>query len=89
MDGGRCRFVQPNGTLSGNRRCDRPILLRAQGTSRWRLELAAKLEAGSYRIVSRAVDAAGNREAQARDNTLDARVRGWVSGSGSSAAAAY
>ena len=85
---GHCRFLQPNGTLSAARRCSTPVLLRAAGTGRWRLELRAELESGSYRIVSRAVDRAGNRERPGRADTFDVRLRGWVSGSASSGAGA-
>ena len=64
----RCRYVQPNGRLSKRRRCHHPILLRASGTSDWSLVLAAHLKPGSYRIVVRAVDMAGNREHRTGNN---------------------
>jgi hypothetical protein len=64
----RCRFVQPNGRLSKGRRCHRPVLLRAAGTSNWSLALAAHLTPGHYRVVVRALDMAGNREHRTRNN---------------------
>jgi hypothetical protein len=58
----RCRFVQPNGRLSGRRTCARRLQLRARGTNHWRLWLPhAHLKPGRYTVTVRVVDLAGNR----------------------------
>jgi hypothetical protein len=65
----RCRFVQPNGRLSKRRGCRRPVLLRAAGTNRWSLSIRrARLPAGHYSVVVRALDPAGNREHRTPNN---------------------
>jgi hypothetical protein len=60
--GGRCRFVQPNGRLSGRRSCRSPVRLRASGRRSWRLALKAQLPRGRYRVQVQAIDRRGNRE---------------------------
>jgi hypothetical protein len=62
----RCRFLRPSGQFSQPRSCSSPTWLRASGASAWRLRPAAHLRAGRYVVRSRAVDAAGNREAGVR-----------------------
>jgi hypothetical protein len=74
VSGHRCRFLQPNGTLSSLRRCRMPILLRARGTRNWRLTTRAKLTSGPYRVLVRAVDKSGNRERPSRRNHIAVRV---------------
>ena len=62
---GRCRFLLPDGRrLSRRRHCDGrpPLLLLANGTSKWSLKLRVHLPPGSYTVRSLAVDRAGNRE---------------------------
>ena len=65
--GGRCRWL---GSKSGRlrrgsgRRCNRPVWLRAAGTTRWALALEGSLPRGRYLLYSRATIAAGGfREA--------------------------
>jgi hypothetical protein len=59
--GGRCRFVQPNGRLTGRRACSRRVQLRARGKRTWKLALRARLLRGRYRVQVQAVDRRGNR----------------------------
>ncbi|HEX8075516.1 MAG TPA: hypothetical protein VF545_11105 [Thermoleophilaceae bacterium] len=75
VHGHRCRFLEPNGRLSRQRRCRRPILLRARGTRSWRLATRAKLKRGPYRVLVRAVDRSGNKEKPNRRNHMRLRVR--------------
>ena len=71
-----CRFVSKRGRLQKTRSCRKPTLFRARGTERWRYSMRAKLPRGSYRIVVRAVDTAGNKERPAsRRNVVRFRVR--------------
>jgi hypothetical protein len=72
----RCRWVQANGRLSGRRRCHSPVLLRAAGANPWTLSLPdASLKPGSYRIVARALDLAGNRARHTRNNRFTRALR--------------
>ncbi|MGI8557351.1 MAG: hypothetical protein ACR2ND_03410 [Solirubrobacteraceae bacterium] len=57
--GKRCRFLRADGHLSRRASCRRPIFLPARGTTRWRFSFAARLPPGRYRLLSRAVNAAG------------------------------
>jgi len=75
ISGHTCAFLQPNGRLAKPRYCRRPILLRARGTTHWKLDMAARLTAGPYRVLVRAVDLAGNRERPAKRNHLKTYVR--------------
>lgn len=69
--GANCSFLDRTGRLTPFRRCRRPILLRAHGTSNWRITLTPKgLPAGSYRVVVRGVDAARNKERPARGRNI-------------------
>jgi hypothetical protein len=69
--GKNCRFLTKKGTLTGFRRCRRPVLLRASGTSRWRITLKPKpLPHGKYRVVVRGVDASGNKERPAKGRNI-------------------
>jgi hypothetical protein len=60
--GKNCRFLTPKGKLTAFRNCRRPVLLRARGTTHWRLTVKGPLPAGHYRAVVRGVDAAKNKE---------------------------
>ena len=71
----RCRFLQPNGHLAKRRRCNRPILLRLHRTRRWQLVMDIDLPAGTYRVLARAVDLAGNRERAGRRDRATVKVR--------------
>jgi hypothetical protein len=58
--GKRCRFVAGSGRLGSARACSRPVFLRATGTTRWTMTLKRKLPRGTYTVLVRARDAAGN-----------------------------
>ena len=58
---GRCRFVKANGRLSGSLPCSKPLALVARGNAKWSLKLTKRLSSGRYRLVVRALDAAGNQ----------------------------
>jgi hypothetical protein len=73
--GGGCRFLQANGTFTKARSCRRAVLLPAKGTSKWRFSFHKRLPRGSYRLVVRAKDAAGNKEKPSRRNTASFTVR--------------
>jgi hypothetical protein len=75
VHGSACRFVTARGRLTGPRRCRKPVLLRARGTTHWSLNLTASLPPGRYRLVARGVDAAGNKERPRRSNSMHVRVR--------------
>jgi hypothetical protein len=72
-----CRFLSRDGTLASKARsCNRPTLLRARGTARWRFSITASLPSGSYRAVVRARDRAGNKERpRASRNVIRFKVR--------------
>jgi hypothetical protein len=58
-----CAFLTGRGTLTGFRRCTKPVLLTAHGTTHWSITLRPHtLPTGSYRVVIRAVDASNNKE---------------------------
>lgn len=60
--GQRCRFLTRQGRLSRSSSCTRARWLSATGTKSWRLRLPRRLPHGSYQILTRAVDSAGNVE---------------------------
>jgi hypothetical protein len=60
--GKHCRFAKANGKLTKSTSCSRPSWLTATGTKQWSLRLPKRLPRGSYQILTRAVDAAGNVE---------------------------
>jgi C-terminal binding-module, SLH-like, of glucodextranase len=69
--GGRCRFVNDNGTLSSPRSCSRPIrllaALHAHGTSAsWRLADVASLTPGRYTVSATAIDSKGRASRASR-----------------------
>ena len=75
LGGKGCRWVASARTLrlrtipARKAGCDRPVWLRARGTTRWRLGLRKALPSGRYVLMSRATIAAGFPEARfsARD----------------------
>jgi hypothetical protein len=61
--GKNCRFLTAKGALTPFRRCRKPVLLPARGTTHWRITAEAnRLPRGSYRVVVRGVDVAKNKE---------------------------
>ncbi|MDX6619531.1 MAG: repeat-like domain [Gaiellales bacterium] len=61
--GANCSFLTKRGTLTGFRRCRRPVLLRARGTAKWQITvMPVHLPRGNYRVVVRGVDVARNKE---------------------------
>jgi len=59
----RCRFLATSGRLDPARSCTKsPGFLGAAGEERWSVVLRARLPRGTYRVASRAIDAAGNVE---------------------------
>jgi len=60
--GNKCQYLTRKLKLSRAGTCKRPHWLTAVGTKTWRLSLPSKLKAGSYQILTRAVDSAGNVE---------------------------
>jgi pseudomonalisin len=71
-----CSFVDTGGRLTSARSCGRTIQLPASGHSSWRFAMRVQLPPGTYRVVVRGVDTAGNRERPSkRRNTLALRIR--------------
>ena len=62
--GRKCRFVAAGGKLAKAHSCSKPVWLRAKGTASWSLALPRRLPRGSYTILVRARDAAGNVQAK-------------------------
>jgi hypothetical protein len=60
--GKKCQFLKTNGRLGKQGSCSRTGWLAAKGTKNWSLRLPKRLRKGSYQILTRAVDAAGNVE---------------------------
>jgi hypothetical protein len=75
VSGKRCLFLQANGRLAKPRNCRRPVLLRARGTSKWKLSTRVRLPRGTYRIHVRSVDVVGNKEKPSSRNRRLARLR--------------
>jgi hypothetical protein len=75
--GKRCRFVRPNGRLSGRRKCGAGIRLLARGTSRWSFGLRLRVPRGSYTVEFLAIDRTGLVERTRRGglNVVRLRVR--------------
>jgi dienelactone hydrolase len=73
--GGRCRFVNDNGTLSSPRSCSHPIRLlaalhaRGAGAS-WRLADVASLPPGDYTVSATAIDSKGTTSTSSRALTV-------------------
>jgi hypothetical protein len=60
--GSKCRFLMRTARLSRGGTCAEPRWLTATGLKRWRLEIPRRLPHGTYQILTRAVDSAGNVE---------------------------
>ncbi|MEA2467101.1 MAG: hypothetical protein QOJ57_1227, partial [Thermoleophilaceae bacterium] len=65
-----CRFLRHGGGLTRLKSCRRPVLFKARGTTSWRIALRARLPKGTYRVVARAYDGAGNKERPARGRNI-------------------
>ena len=72
-----CAFLTSRGTLTSFRRCTKPVLLTAHGTTSWSITLRPhRLPRGSYRVVVRARDSASNKERpNSGHNILAFRIR--------------
>jgi hypothetical protein len=75
LRGGRCRFLERGGTVSGARSCKRPLEFRARGTRTWRLRLAIRIPPGGYLIRSDAVDRAGRHQRHSEASVETIQVR--------------
>jgi hypothetical protein len=64
--GKQCRFMSVRGKLAKARSCNRRAYLRAKGTARWSLRIGRKLPRGTYVVMVRATDSAGNTAAARR-----------------------
>jgi hypothetical protein len=71
--GHRCRFIAAGGALTTPRSCAKPVWLKAKGTTQWSLSAKRRLARGTYTILVRARDAAGNLQAKVGKRVL--RVR--------------
>jgi hypothetical protein len=60
--GAHCKYLTRQARLSRSGTCKTPRWISATGTKRWRLRLPAHMARGSYQILTRAVDSAGNVE---------------------------
>jgi hypothetical protein len=60
--GTKCQYLMRTARLSRSTTCKTPRFLSAKGTKSWQLKLPRKLPSGSYQILTRAVDSAGNVE---------------------------
>ena len=75
MTNSRARFAS---TPQTNGRCPEPRWLTATGTTAWTYELTKRLPKGSYVVIARATDTAGNVEksfTKADGNLAALRVR--------------
>ena len=71
-----CRFLRQNGSFGPKVSCKRTNYLPARGTTTWSYVRRQRLPAGTYKVWTRAVDAAGNVELKAsKRNFLRPRVR--------------
>ena len=60
--GKRCQFLTKKAKLSRASSCSQPHFLTAVGTKNWRVNLPRRMKHGTYQILTRAVDSAGNVE---------------------------
>jgi hypothetical protein len=65
----RCRFVAASGKLTSARSCAKAVWLKAKGTTTWSLSTKRRLPGGTYTILVRVRDAAGNQQAKAAKRT--------------------
>jgi hypothetical protein len=76
VKGKDCSFMDAKGHFTAKRNCRRPILLSAKGTSHWRYSTKTKLKSGTYRMIARGVDAAGNKEKpNSKRNSVTIKIR--------------
>ena len=60
--GKQCKYLTRSARFSRSSTCKTPRFLSAKGTKNWQLKLPRRLPHGSYQILTRAVDSAGNVE---------------------------
>jgi hypothetical protein len=60
--GKHCQYLTRSARLGRSSTCKSPRWLSATGTKHWRLSLPRHMQNGSYQILTRAVDSAGNVE---------------------------
>jgi hypothetical protein len=60
--GSHCQYLSKKAKLSRATTCKRPRWMSATGTKAWRVRLPRRLPRGSYQVLTRAVDSAGNVE---------------------------
>ena len=60
--GKQCKYVTRSARLGPKSKCSTPRFLSAKGTTKWQLKLPKRLPKGSYQVLTRAVDSAGNVE---------------------------
>lgn len=66
LRGPQCQHLYRSGRLSRPGSCTHTHWMRADGTSSWRFAIPRELPGGHYRLIRRAVDAAGNHERKHR-----------------------
>lgn len=71
LRGAECDHLARSGDLAPRGDC-KARWFRATGTRKWHHHIAAPLPAGTYRVMHRAVDAAGNR---GRVRAMRVRIR--------------
>jgi hypothetical protein len=60
--GNHCKYLTRKARLSRSSTCKHPRFMSATGTKRWRVTLPRRVPHGTYQILTRAVDSAGNVE---------------------------
>ncbi len=73
LSDGDCRFLRPHRGFT-TRPCSKARWLRVRGTSSWVFTRHGEFPAGSYFVLVRAIDRAGNREKVAHGNRFDFTV---------------
>ena len=61
LSGSQCQHLSRSGSLGRPADCSDTKWLTAEGTQRWKHHIANPLPRGRYRLMHRAIDAAGNR----------------------------
>ena len=69
---GICQHLRKSGRLSRPKTCAGTHWMKADGTSKWRFDIAKALPTGRYRLHRRAIDSSGNVEKAA---LLHLRIR--------------